>query len=82
MKPEISIENRIKASNNIIGFFRAQKRTNNWTEYQLIMRVYNEAIIDVKSAIDTYIEHNPQHALSLRALKEELYWMPLIGEAN
>jgi len=70
-----TIEERIIQTEKILDFFDATDLEGK----DLAFKVYNNAIEDVVDAIDVYIDKNPQHTLSFRALKEEIdSWMPLV----
>ena len=75
---KISLEKRKKATRNIIAWFLNRIEKDGISDVKVIQLVYNSAIRDVNDALDVYIEKTPEHSVSLRALKEELRWVPLV----
>lgn len=75
---KISLADRKEQSTFIVLSLKQQKEKDELNDEQFIQRVYNAAIRDVEDAIGVYVDKNPQHALSLMALKDELEWMPLV----
>ena len=76
---KISFEDRTAQSKRIVAYFLHKIEKDKPNPEQQIKLIYNDAIRDAVEAMDTYIKKNPQHAVSFRALQEELKWMPLVG---
>ena len=76
---KISVKDRTRQSKGIVAYFLKKIKEGNLNEEQQIELIYNDAIRDAIEAMETYIKHNPQHALAFRLLKDELQWMPLVG---